>query len=156
MNIKGNWNPFRRRDATLSNYFYCSSDKVCSNGKKFAPKGSKLFPFRVDPFSEKTLCSTKQTELHKSYIPCKTNVAGNPICTPFQDRNWYMKIQVIFISHCDMKMTWIFIHQFLAKWHVQTVQTQIRLLLKEAVWSGSTLFVIPLNMLGNNCIKSKI
>ena len=25
-----------------------------------------------------------------------------------------------------------------------------------AVWSGSTLFAIPLSILGNNCVKSKI
>ena len=32
----------------------------------------------------------------------------------------------------------------LTKWHMQTVQTQIRLLLEGAVWSGSTLFATAL------------
>ena len=35
---------------------------------------------------------------------------------------------------------------------MQKVQTQI----EEAVWSGSTLFAIPLSILSNRCIKSKI
>ena len=43
---------------------------------------------------------------------------------------------------------------------MQTVQTQIRLLLQAApegaVWSGSTLFAFPLSILSNMCMKSKI
>ena len=38
------------------------------------------------------------------------------------------------------------------KMHMQTVQTQIRLLL---VWSGSTLFAVPLSILRNNYTKNK-
>ena len=41
--------------------------------------------------------------------------------------------------------------KFLRKWHLQTVQTQIRLL----IWSGSTRFAIPQSILSNSCMKSE-
>ena len=39
--------------------------------KAFAPFGSKCFPFRVDPFSERIQCAGQQTGNYKSCLPCK-------------------------------------------------------------------------------------
>ena len=50
------------REITFSKLFLLISEKgVYSKRKEFAPKGSKVFPFRVDPFSEGTLCERMQT-----------------------------------------------------------------------------------------------
>ena len=45
---------------------------VYSKRKEFAPRGSKFFPFCVDPFSEGAWNVEKQTINHKSCLPCKT------------------------------------------------------------------------------------
>ena len=42
-----------------------------SKGKEFAPKGREFVPFTVDPFSELTWCTGKQTECHKICLPCE-------------------------------------------------------------------------------------
>ena len=42
------------------------------------------------------------------------------------------------------------------KWHVQTVQTRIRLLQKEQSYKSLHGFTFLLDILRNNCIKSKI
>ena len=42
-----------------------------SKRKEFAPKGSKFFPFRVDPFLEGSRCPGKQAGNHKSCLPCQ-------------------------------------------------------------------------------------
>ena len=74
---------------------------------------------------------------------------------------WQLKknLFIIFESHMQKSMINVLCTpKFLTKLHMQTLHTQIRLLLKAlkwAVWSGSTLFAIPLNILRNNCIKSK-
>ena len=39
-------------------------------GKNLLPFGSKLFPFRVDSFSEGGCCAGKHTGSHKSCLPC--------------------------------------------------------------------------------------
>ena len=39
---------------------------------------------------------------------------------------------------------------------MQTVQTQIQTALEGAVWSESTQFAIPVSILRNKCIQSKI
>ena len=52
----------------VSNLFLFRSVKgVYSIRKEFAPKGSKFFPYRVDPFSEGVLCGGKQTKISKYY-----------------------------------------------------------------------------------------
>ena len=43
---------------------------VYSLRKEFAPKGSKFFPFRVDPFSEGTDVQASKTGSHKSCHSC--------------------------------------------------------------------------------------
>ena len=42
---------------------------VYSKRKEFAPRGSKFYPFRVDPFSEGYWREGKQSGSHKSCIP---------------------------------------------------------------------------------------
>ena len=44
---------------------------VYSKRKEFAPRRSKFFPFRVDPFSEGAWCAGKQTGSNKSNLPFK-------------------------------------------------------------------------------------
>ena len=65
--IKGNGYIFRGRHL-CQNCFASFLKKVHSKRKEFAPSGSKFFRFRVDPFSE-----AKQTECHKSCLPCERN-----------------------------------------------------------------------------------
>ena len=43
--------------------------RVFSKRKEIAPKGSKFFPLRVDPFSEEAWCAWKQRGSHKSWLP---------------------------------------------------------------------------------------
>ena len=45
--------------------------RVFSKRKEFAPSGSKLFPFRADPFSEGTWCADQQTGRLKYCLLCK-------------------------------------------------------------------------------------
>ena len=40
---------------------HCSKNRIYSKKKEFAPKGSKFFLLRVDPFSEMDRCVRKQT-----------------------------------------------------------------------------------------------
>ena len=44
---------------------------VFSKRKEIAPFGSKFFPFREDPFSERDCWAGKQTGNHKSCLPCR-------------------------------------------------------------------------------------
>ena len=44
---------------------------VYAKRNEFALIGSKFFPFRVDPLSERTLCAVKQTRSHKNCLSCK-------------------------------------------------------------------------------------
>ena len=62
---------------------------------------------------------------------------------------WYITIFKKLYGKCPEVHT----PKFLTKQHVQTEQTQIRL--GAAVLSGSTLFVIPLSIFGNNSVKAK-
>ena len=41
---------------------------VYSKRKEFAPTGSKVFPFRVDPFSKRNACARKQAESNNSFL----------------------------------------------------------------------------------------
>ena len=51
---------------------------VFSKRKEFAPHGSKFFPSRVDPFLEGNWGTGKQTESHKSCLPCEKIVENLP------------------------------------------------------------------------------
>ena len=44
---------------------------VYSKRKEFAAKGSKFFPFSIDPILEVTWCAVKQIVNYKSCLPCK-------------------------------------------------------------------------------------
>ena len=46
--------------------------RIPPNWKEFALKGSKFFPFRVDPFPKGACCAGKVKENHKSCLPCKS------------------------------------------------------------------------------------
>ena len=49
-----------QRTVTLSDLFCPPSEKGSTlKGKNLLPKGSKFFPFRVDPFSEGAWCAEK-------------------------------------------------------------------------------------------------
>ena len=37
--------------------------------KEFAPRGSKFFPYRIDPFTEGAWHTVKQTRNHNSFLP---------------------------------------------------------------------------------------
>ena len=60
------------RDTTLPKLFMLHIEKGSTlKGKKIALLGSKLFPFRVDLFTEGNWCKGKQTGSHKSFLPCQ-------------------------------------------------------------------------------------
>ena len=67
------WNGYTSRGGNSVKLFLPPFWKgVYFNRKEFAPHGSKFFPFRVDPFSDRTWLAEKQTGSHKSCLLCKT------------------------------------------------------------------------------------
>ena len=67
--------------------------------RKYGPQGVfKFFPFRADPSSKGTLCAEKQTESHKSFVPCK-NGRKSGVSSPF-------KISLTFVSSASVVHQW--------------------------------------------------
>ena len=62
--------------------------------KEIAPSGSKFFLYTVEPFSKGDWCAGKQTESHKSCLPCEKGSNINPVC-PFPLKNIPMVLQLV-------------------------------------------------------------
>ena len=74
-------------------------------------------------------------------------LGGDPHCLQLLCKSLCTSVQDRFLCKYG-KCPKFLIQNFLTKWHMQTVQTLIRLL-PGAVWSGSTLFANSLSILKN-------
>ena len=59
------------REITLAKLFGLSLERGLLLKERICSHREQILPFRVDPFSEWVWCAGKQTESHKSCLPCK-------------------------------------------------------------------------------------
>ena len=72
-----------------------------SPGRQLNPHGSKLYPFRVDPFSERDCYANEQTQSHKHRLPLKR--FGKSLSSSF---NYLDPVVQSFVSlTCNVSLT---------------------------------------------------